>query len=341
MKRTSLYFTATRQISLEQESLPTLNADQVLVKTHLSAVSSGTEMLLYRGLFPLDLPVDETLPALSGAFRYPLKYGYSLVGQVVERGSEIDPAWEGRSVFAFQPHESHFIADPSELIPLPEGLSLEEALFVPNMETAVTLLMDGRPLVGEQVAVFGQGIVGLLTTALLARFPLASLVTLDRYPLRRQASLDFGAHASLNPELPEVREGVRAHLTRSSGYHGADLTYELSGKPAALDQAIALTGFHGRVVIGSWYGTQRADLDLGGTFHRARIRLISSQVSTLPPHLSGRWDKARRFDLVWELIRKVKPSQLITQRFPIQEAADAYALLDQNPEEAIQIVFQY
>jgi threonine dehydrogenase-like Zn-dependent dehydrogenase len=108
-----------------------------------------------------------------------------------------------------------------------------------------------------------------------------------------------------------------------------------------LDQAIAATGYHGRVVVGSWYGAQRADLDLGGHFHRARIRVISSQVSTLSPDLSGRWSKARRFDLAWEMIGEVKPAKLITQRFPFQEAQAAYQLLDQNPGEAIQVIFSY
>jgi threonine dehydrogenase-like Zn-dependent dehydrogenase len=122
---------------------------------------------------------------------------------------------------------------------------------------------------------------------------------------------------------------------------GADLVYELSGVPSALDQAIAVTGFTGRVLVGSWYGQKPAHLDLGGHFHRNRIRLISSQVSTLAPELSGRWTKARRFQVAWEMIRKINPSRFITHRFPITQAHQAYQLLDQDPEGAIQVIFSY
>jgi threonine dehydrogenase-like Zn-dependent dehydrogenase len=269
------------------------------------------------------------------------------VGEVVELGSGVDPAWLGQKVFAFQPHASTFVAPTEALIPLPDGLAVEEAVFLPNMETAVNFLMDGAPLIGEQVAVLGQGIVGLLTTALLARFPLTSLVTLDGYPLRRQASLDLGAQDSLDPAAPEVIDEARRALQGGRAlqgeriYLGADLVYELSGSPAALDQAIALCGFNGRVVIGSWYGSKPTSLNLGGRFHRSRMRLISSQISSLTPELSGRWDKTRRLRVAWEMLGAIKPSRFITQRFPITQAEQAYRLLDEHPGDTIQVVLTY
>jgi threonine dehydrogenase-like Zn-dependent dehydrogenase len=101
------------------------------------------------------------------------------------------------------------------------------------------------------------------------------------------------------------------------------------------------TGFSGRVVIGSWYGNKNVNLDLGRHFHRSRIRMICSQVSSIAPEFSGRWIKKRRFDVAWEMIRRLKPAHFITHRYPIQEAAEAYKLLDQNPEKTIQILFTY
>jgi threonine dehydrogenase-like Zn-dependent dehydrogenase len=222
------------------------------------------------------------------------------------------------------------------LLPLPEDLNPEEALFLPNMETAINFLMDGAPMIGEKVIVFGQGIVGLLTTALLSQYPLADLITLDRYELRRSFSLALGARICLDPSQPEAQERLLATLPDR-----ADLSYELSGAPDALNQAIAITGYNGRVVIGSWYGGKRADLDLGGHFHRSRIRLISSQVSTIAPDLRGRWTKARRFNLAWEMIKKIQPSRFITHRLPVERASEAYQLIDQKPEESVQVVFTY
>jgi 2-desacetyl-2-hydroxyethyl bacteriochlorophyllide A dehydrogenase len=336
MYRHSVVFTAPSQVSVCEEALPEPAPDQVLVQTLYSAISPGTELLVYRGQFPEDLPIDESIPSLAGEFRYPLRYGYSAVGRVIAAGSHVEPGWEGRLVFAFQPHTSHFLAAPQELMALPADIPPDEAVFLPNMETAVNLVMDGAPLVGEHVVVFGQGVVGLLTAALLAQFPLGSLVTLDRYPLRRNASIEGGASASLDPQAPDALEQLRL---RQPG--GVDLVYELSGSPDALDQAIAVAAYSGRVVVGSWYGSKRVALDLGGRFHRSRIRLISSQVSSLAPELSGRWTKARRFEVAWMMLRRVRPRRLITHRLPLSEAPRAYQLLDQGPEEAIQVLFEY
>jgi threonine dehydrogenase-like Zn-dependent dehydrogenase len=102
-----------------------------------------------------------------------------------------------------------------------------------------------------------------------------------------------------------------------------------------------LTAFSGRIVIGSWYGEKQAPIDLGGAFHRSRIKLISSQVSTIAPELRGRWDKTRRFGVVWEALKRIQPQKWITHRFPIDEAVKAYQILDENPQETIQVVFEY
>lgn len=332
----SLFFTAPKEVAIREAPVPSPAPGEVLVMTLYSAISPGTESLIYRGLFPEELAVDEHIPPLSGKFAYPLKYGYSTVGRVIQVGEGVHPAWEGRMVFAFNPHESHFTTTPELLLPLPEDITLEDAVFLPNMETAVNLVMDGKPAIGERLLVFGQGIIGLLTTALLARFPLEKLITLDCHELRRKASLELGAHESLNPDEPGTRRKLKAMLPE-----GADLAYEISGVPLALDQAISLTGFSGRVVIGSWYGQKQTQLDLGGRFHRSRIRLISSQVSTLAPELSGLWNKARRFALAWDMLRLVKPGRFITHRFPIQDAGQAYRLIDECPAQTIQVIFTY
>jgi threonine dehydrogenase-like Zn-dependent dehydrogenase len=167
-------------------------------------------------------------------------------------------------------------------------------------------------------------------------FPLAALVTADRYSLRRNASIALGVTASLDPQADLFHDQARTHLGG-----GADFSLELSGRPETLNDALALTGFSGRIVIGSWYGEKQAALDLGGAFHRSRIQLISSQVSTIAPELSARWDKARRFRVAWDALQRIQPQQWITHRFPIEQAADAYRLLDENPQETIQILFQH
>jgi 2-desacetyl-2-hydroxyethyl bacteriochlorophyllide A dehydrogenase len=341
MKRTALYFTGPGRVEIREETLPSLPAGKVLVETRHSAISTGTELLIYRGLFPPDLPVDATIPGLQVPCAYPLKYGYSAVGQVIALGKGVSGEWDGRTVFSFHPHESHFIADPAELFPLPAEMAPEEALFLPNQETAVNFMMDGWPLIGEQVLVFGQGIVGLLTTSLLSLYPLKQLLTIDRHPLRRKLSMIAGSREAFDPAEHDFPAGIRTRLESREGYQGADLTFELSGSPDALQQAIAVTGFSGRIVIGSWYGVKDIRLNLGGAFHRSRIRLMSSQVSSIGPEFQGRWTKSRRLAFAAELLGKVKPTRFVTHRFPFHAAADAYACLDKKPEECVMALLTY
>lgn len=343
MNPVSVCFAGPRDVEVEEgPSLPPPGPGQVLVKTRLSAISSGTELLIYRGEAPPDLVQDEALPSLRGDFRFPVRYGYAAVGRVVERGEGVEEAWEDRRVFAFHPHASHFLATVEELVVVPPDVPWEAAAFLPNMESAVSFVMDGRPVMGEEVVVFGQGVVGLLTTYLLARFPLGSLITLDCFALRRQRALALGAGVSLDPLAHETQDQLRALLRRKDRPGaGADLTYELSGNPEALQQAIATTGYSGRVVVGSWYGVRPVTLELGSWFHRGALSLVSSQVSRLAPRWRGRWTKARRLAVAWESLRRLSPQTLITHRFAVGDAAAAYALLDEQPSEAIQVVLEY
>jgi 2-desacetyl-2-hydroxyethyl bacteriochlorophyllide A dehydrogenase len=334
MKTRSLYFTGPNHIEVRESTLPAPGKDQVLVETICSAISAGTEMLIYRGQFPRAL-VDSH-DRVSNNLHYPLVYGYAVAGKVRDIGKAVNREWMDREVFAFQPHTSHFIATPDDLIPIPAAFPPESACLLPNMETAVNLVQDAAPILGENALVLGQGIVGLLTSSLLNEFPLESLITADPYELRRKASLEIGVTASLDPSKPDFHEKVKHLLLQ-----GADLTIELSGSPSALNEAIRHTRFSGRVVIGSWYGDKNASIDLGGRFHRARIKLISSQVSTIAPELGSRWDKRRRFEVAWEALNRIQPGKWITHRYPLEDAVKAYTLLDQTPQDAIQIMIDY
>jgi 2-desacetyl-2-hydroxyethyl bacteriochlorophyllide A dehydrogenase len=329
MNRKTVYFTAPYQVELREESLPDVGADDVLVETVCSSISAGTEMLVYRGQFPNLTDVHDHF---SSDLKYPVAYGYSCVGIIRETGANVDKSLRDKLVFGFQPHTSAFICKPSDLIFAPASFSAETCSFLPNMETAVNLVQDAAPILGERVLVFGQGVVGLLTASLLYEFPIEVLVTVDRFESRRKASLELRVNESFSPE--NIYQSIYAE-------EKFDLVLELSGNPAALNDAIALTRYNGKIVIGSWYGGKVAPLDLGGMFHRSRIKMISSQVSTIAPELSGRWDKTRRFELAWKTLKRVQPQKWITHRFPIAEAPKAYELVDKNPQETIQVLFEY
>jgi threonine dehydrogenase-like Zn-dependent dehydrogenase len=365
-------FLSEREVAVEPTPVPDPGPGEVRVRTAVSAVSPGTELLVYRGQAPATMAADESIEALSGDLSFPLAYGYAAVGHVTAVGEGVDSGWLDRRVFAFHPHESHFLATPEDLVALDDpdrDLATETAALLPNAETAVNFALDGRPRIGERVAVFGQGVVGLLTTAVLAAHPLDRLVGVDLHERRRTLARELGADTTLDPTDgstegrplstdgdpargagPE-RDGDPGDRRRDPAVRrlyegvgppaGVDLSFELSGSPDALDQAIAATGYSGRVVVGSWYGDKRVDLDLGRRFHRSRVEVRSSQVSTVAPELRGRWDPDRRLDVALDRLAAVAADRLITHRVPVGDAADAYELLDQHPEDAVGVVFTY
>jgi 2-desacetyl-2-hydroxyethyl bacteriochlorophyllide A dehydrogenase len=336
MKNLAVYFTGVKKVEVREEKIPVIGEQEVLVRALSSVISSGTEMLFYYGFVSAEAPMDEKIPLLTRHAEYPFKHGYAVVGKVIGRGEKVDPIWNDRLVFAFHPHESFFSAKPGDLIVI-DNLEVEDAVFTANMETAVNLIMDGRPVIGENVVVFGQGVVGLLTTSLLAMIPIRRLVTIEIHEKRRAMSIGSGAHASLDPGKLDVSEPTD-HLF---GGEKADLVYEITGNSEALEKAIQLTGFGGRVIIGSWYGTEKRKVKLSSHFHRHRIKLISSQVSTLAPEFTGSWTKQRRLDITQEMIHRIRPSRLITHRIPVQEANKAYRLLEQKPDETVGVILTY
>ncbi len=340
-QREALFFSKPYQVEIRAEPPATPQSGEALVQTAVSAISAGTELLFYRGQIPPDMSVDSSIDGLQNKVSYPLKYGYALVGHVIAVGADVDPRWLGEKVFLFHPHESHFVTRVSNLKLVPEGLPAETAVFLPFMETAVSFLMDGQPMIGEKVTVFGQGIVGLLTTALLAQYPLAQLVTLDRFSLRRRWSRELGANQTFDVHSSDLPDKLAGFFLDDPLYSGADLIYELTGNPQALNQAIALTGYAGRILIGSWYGQKLAPLALGGRFHRNHMRLISSQVSSIAPQWRGRFAHDRRLQYAWSLLALHRPEKLISHRFHLSEADQAYNLLDERPEETLQIIFTY
>jgi len=330
-------FTGDRAVRLRERPPAEPGPGEVAVSTRVSGISPGSELLVYRGEVPRGMSVDESIDALDGEFDYPLAYGYAAVGDVVAAGEGVDDDRLGDTVFAFNPHESRFVVDADAVVPVPEDLSPADAAMLPTAETATNLVLDGEPAVGERAAVFGCGVVGLATTALLASFPLERLVAVDPIESRRERARSLGADAAVPPEavadaLPPVdREGPG----------GADLVYELSGRPETLDDAVAVAGYDARVVVGSWYGSKRAPIDLGGRFHRERIDLRSSQVSTVAPARRGRWTGDRRLDVAVDHLRRMDAASLVTDRLPLSAAEAAYERLDGDPESTLQVILDH
>lgn len=342
MNARQLWFVEPARVEIREQALPAPGPEQVLLRTLFSGISSGTEMLAYRGQLPDSMALDESLTAYAQqSVGYPLQYGYACVGRIEQVGATVDPAWVGRTVFAFLPHASHHLCTVEALVVLPENMDPKAAVFLANMETAVSLVQDGNPCLGERVLVLGQGVVGLLVSSLLARFPLGGLYAVEAIDSRRAVARGVGVTESFSPDTDSDMVALAETLAPQQPRGGGDLVFELTGAPAALNLAVEMCAYSGRIVVGSWYGNKRAEINLGERFHRNRMSIVSSQVSTIAPVLSGRWDKARRFALAWEMIERCRPEQFISHTLPFTEAADAYRLLDRSPDKTLQVVFDY
>lgn len=333
--RRRLSFVGPHEVEVERTDIPDPAPDELRVETAASAISSGTELLIYRGDAPERLAVDESLAAFSGQLTYPLQYGYAAVGVVDTVGADVSSEWVGTRVFAFNPHESHFLASPDSVLRVPDGIDDATATLLPFVETAINFVHDGQPRIGERVAAFGQGTVGLITTGLLSTFPVGQLVAIDPVEKRRRLARRFGADRVIAPGALEQQYDPNADDA------GTDLAFELSGNPDALDDAIHTAGYDGRIVVGSWYGTKKASLDLGSEFHRNRITIESSQVSTVDPSLRGRWDADRRLAVAWEKLRELETDPLITHREPLTNATVAYERLEARDDGVVTTVFEY
>ncbi len=330
----AVWLTAPHTAELRAEAVPPPGPGEVRVRPVASAISQGTEMLVYRGEVASGTILD--LPTLAGSFDFPIKYGYASVGRVEEVGSaEIDLA-PGDLAFTLHPHQDAYVAPVAFVRRLPPELPPESGLFVANLETALNALLDAPVRLGERVVILGQGVVGLLIGLLARQNGAERVIVADDYEGRRRLAGDLGADAALVPDN-DLADRVR-DLTQG---RGADLVFEASGNPAALQSAIGAIATEGTVVVCSWYGTKTVALELGGHFHRERVRIRSSQVGRLDPGLGPRWNHARRSNTVLDLLPRLSLDRLVSQRFPFERAAEAYRLVDEHPEETVQVVLSY
>ncbi len=312
MRARALRFVAPCRVEVDDVRVPDPGEGQLLVRAERSGISGGTEMLAYRGEVDPELPLDEALGALGGTFTYPFLYGYSVVGTVERSRGAVA---EGTRVFAFHPHQDLLVVDEEDVVPV-DGADPRTATLLPLVETALQVSLDAGHRFREQVAVLGLGCVGALTAALLARAG-AYVLASEPDEARRRAAAALGVEAVPPEELgPEV--------ARRTAGRGVGLVVEASGNPGVLAGALELLAHEGTALVCSWYGTKPVPLPLGAEFHRRRLVIRSSQVSTIPSALAGRWDRRRRLEEARTLLSELPVSALATHEFPFESAPAAY-----------------
>lgn len=322
-----VWFTGPRRIELREEQISAPVGDQVLVRARRSLISAGTEMVVYRGLTSAD---DRLPPTSEGTFPFPVKYGYQVVGEVVDVGPDSSFSL-GDRVFARHPHQDYFLIRslPELLVRLPDTLDDTSATFINLTRVALTALLDVPVRVGELAVVFGQGVVGMMC-ARLATLAGAKVVAVDPFPNRLELSRKWGITFAVAPEE------VSATVAELSEGRGADVIYEASGAPAALQSAIEIAAIEGDVVALSLYGSRAVSLRLAPEFHYRRLKITSSQGGDQP-----RWDWKRRTGATIDALQRLSADSMVTSTVAFGEAATAYSAIDTSPESNLAVVLDY
>ncbi len=322
-------FLAPGRVELEEVPVREPQDGEVLVRAEYSGISGGTELLAYRGEVDPELPLDETLGALGGTFAYPFAYGYSVVG-TVEKSRGGVPA--GSRVFAFHPHQEAFVVGDEDVVRL-DGGEPRSATLLPLVETALQVSLDAGPRLGEDVAVVGLGAVGILSALLLERAG-ARVLASEPSEARRAAAAAVGVRAVTPEELETA-------VSEATGGRGITLVVEASGNPHVLAEALRLLAHEGTALVCSWYGTKPVPLPLGAEFHRRRLTIRSTQVSTIPAALSARWDRRRRLAAARALLTELPVSALATHEFPFDRAPEAYEALARGDGGVVHAALRY
>jgi 2-desacetyl-2-hydroxyethyl bacteriochlorophyllide A dehydrogenase len=342
-------FTGPRQVEVAAVESAPLTPGHLRVRTRYSGISAGTELTAYRGTNPY---LTRTWDPEARLFRdgragiaYPVAgWGYSEVGEVLEVSPEIadTPGMPrpGDLVWGIWGHRSEGIVPAERMIGhrLPEGLDPLDGAFARVGAIAYNAVLAADVHLGEDVVVFGQGVIGLLTSR-LAQLNGARVTAVDALDSRLAKAADYGASRTLNARTDAVAERIR----EATGGRGADIAIEISGVYPALHDAVRSVTVGGRVVASGFYQGDGVGLRLGDEFHHNRVQLISSQIGGVPQQLAGRWTVDRLQQTFLRLVADglVDVKGLVSHVIPVAEAADAYVLLDERPADALQVVLEF
>ncbi len=328
MRARALWFVEPHRVEIRPADLPE-RRDRLLVRTIASGISSGTELLAYRGAIDPSTPLDERLGAYAGTFAFPFRYGYACVGRVERPAGGLEP---GAAVFAFHPHQDLVQVSPGDVVPVGD-VPPRIATLLPLVETALQVSLDAEAEPDALAIVTGLGAVGLLTGLLLQRSRV-DVVGVEPREDRRKLAADLGLPAVEPRDAPAL-------VGERTGGEGADVVVEASGSGRALADSLGVLRHEGTVLVASWYGREPVLLPLGGAFHRRRLTIRSTQVSTIPARLSARWTRQRRLAAARDLLTELPLEPIAGRGFAFEDAPAAYEALDRGAPDLVHACLTY
>lgn len=294
----ALWYTAPGRVERRTVELPA--AGDVTLEALYSGISRGTETLVLHGRVPASEHLRMRCPLQEGDFPFPVKYGYALVGRIVEGPAEL----KGETAFVLHPHQRTARVPLSFVRPLPKGLPPKRACLAANMETALNITWDAQLTPGQNVLIVGGGVLGLLTAAVAALVPDTKVTVVDVLATRADVAQKMGAGFSLPATAPTNQ----------------DVVIHTSATEDGLLRALECAAFEAKIVEASWYGARKVTLPLGAAFHAQRLQIVSSQVGSVAPSHRGSVSHAERMARALDLLRDEKYDTLITGEIPFDDA---------------------
>lgn len=344
-----LQLAGPRQVRLADYTEAPLRRHEVRAEAVISGISHGTELNLFRGTSPFEGkefdPELRLFRPRSGRLPHPT-LGYEWVGRVSEVGADVEHLHPGDLVHLLSPHRQTHTFTPENmpyrgrLHALPPELSSDIAIFLALAGVALQAVHDAQIKLGDRVAIFGLGAIGLLAVQLARLDGAVWIDAIDPIAMRREIALRFGADQVLDPERGDVGLAIKT----ASKHHGADVAIECSGHDAALHEAIRSLRKAGRVVAAGFYQGGAGALRLGEEWHHNRVTMVSSMAVWDCPHRHyPLWDRARVEEVAIDLLAsgRLRTDGLITHRLPFTGAAEAYELIDRHPADVIKVALTY
>jgi (R,R)-butanediol dehydrogenase/meso-butanediol dehydrogenase/diacetyl reductase len=312
----------------------------------------GTDLEEYR-FGPIFIPVDIPNP-ITGT-KAPLILGHEFAGEVVEVGRNVEVKSGARlapdvlmtcgecywckrnqvtlcdnlAALGLMGHGglAEYCRLPiSMCIELPQTLSFEHAALAEPLSVAVRAIRKGRLRIGETVAIFGGGTIGLFCLQVALNAGASSVYVVEPLPHRRELATRLGAAAAIDPTAVDPVEAIRK-LTRI----GADVTIEASGVPAVVPVTIEAARKAGRIVL--------VGIPTGAsTFNLFSVVATEKEVIGSLSHVYDE-DFQTAIQLLAE--GRIEADLLISDRIPLDNLIEAgLQRLEQQPADTLKILVQ-
>jgi len=363
---------APRTPVLREYDEPAMGPAQIRIRAEFASPKHGTELVAYRNDPVANRPYDYSLGAVvprdtdEGLRAFPRPLGNMAVGTIIETGPSVTRFTVGDRVFGHFPIRETLTANETDADLLPDGLSAEAAVCLDPVVMALAM-RDGGIKLGDRVAVFGSGAIGLVAVQLAQLAGASQVIALDPLPNRRELARTLGADVVVDPTegdgdagmairrvtgvvptSPLRREQIRligGYLDRPTQMSnlGVDVAVETSGSISALQQAIRGTRFGGTICVISFYGREAAGLYLGDEFHVNRLQLISVRAESQPLRDAPGWDLERlvQTSIDWLISGRLQVEGIVTPIVPFAESVAAYQAIDEHPGQSIKLGIRF